>query len=657
MIRGASCGLLVLLAGAAGFGQTADVIREVTGFVQPMNLRPNALGGGPVAVPLAARQPRPPAPPPAPVDPLPTPNGPTPRPIRPVFTLPGAPKLDRHGDPLPSGAVARYGTVRLRHGTDIQGLGFTPDGNSLCTVSGSDDSVKMWDPVGGKEVARLHTAAQLVSLAKNGSVFIIDDTRVRVWLPAGNTVRDLPETTIPEGAGPTAIAVNPDGGSFALAVDGRVLLVDARSGKTLRELNLPGAPPNKGNGAMLALVPPGGPPPAGAPVPPPNRLVYSPDGRWLAGSGQKTGVWLWDLRTGKRVRTYRTELDFPEYAFSPDVTKIAVTGQQVHLYPLDSEEPVEGFKSPEDTIGFAPRFSPDGKTLSLVLGDGSVVLLDAATGTEKELLRAPEMNLHAPFALAPGGGTAAAIDPSGGIRVWDPKTGKGPEVARLPPLLNPGLSADGKSVTVLDQTNKVHTFDLATGAPGKVAALPGEDNGLPTAWDAASRRAAVTVPSGEDLEVQFTDDTGRVVSKVPLPQNSGIPIVSFAAANRDRAALFVQNTVIVVNPTTGKTVRAFSPGNPDNGFHGTISPDGRVTAVATHPLTVWEVATGKKRLTVDAIPRASEVAFSPDSRLLAAWDGAETVVVADVRTGTVVRRLPLPDAADGVSVLAVSPDA
>ena len=68
------------------------------------------------------------------------------------------------------------------------------------------------------------------------------------------------------------------------------------------------------------------------------------------------------------------------------------------------------------------------------------------------------------------------------IRIWDPKTGKGPEVTRLPTLMDPGFAAGGKSVVVLDQANKIHTFDITTGAPGKAIELPVEVPAQSFAW-------------------------------------------------------------------------------------------------------------------------------------------------------------------------------
>lgn len=649
MTRWAGCGLIALLIAAVGYGQTADVITEITGF-DPL-LRPNPFGGGPVpAAPqfLAQRGPLPPGAPPRDREDG-EPGPPNTRPIRPVYTEPGPPKLDRHGDPLPAGALARYGTVRLRHGTDISGIGFTPDSKLLCTVSASEDTVRVWNPTTGKEVARLNIAPTLVSLAKDGSVYVIDGDRVRVWLPTTNTTRTLPGKPIPEGTTPTAIAVNPDGRSFTLGFEGKLLILDAQTGKTVRELKLPDGPQNNGRAK-------GGGQPNGQPGPPPTRLLYSPDGRWLAGNGQKTGVWLWDLRTGKRVRTYRSDFDFPEYTFSPDVTKIAVTGQRFHLYPLDSEEPVEGFKSPENGDALlAPRFSADGKTLYAINGNGDVWPFDAATGEASEPLDAPVMNLHAPFALSPGGTTAAGIDETGGIRIWDTATGKGPGVERVSNLSSPGFALDGKQVTALDAENKIRAFDPATGLPGKTVELPGEDIGLPATWDAASRRAAVLVPSGDDLEIQVIDaDTGKAVSKHAVANAAGIPFVSFAAANRDRMVMFSQTTIAVANPTTGKAVRTIDIPNQNNGARGGIAPDGRSVVMVGQPATIWEVATGKKRLTLDAIQAFG--VFSPDSRFVGGWDETGNLVVMDARTGAVVRRFPSSDGQGGLGTMAFSPD-
>src|SRR5438067_1750060 len=57
-------------------------------------------------------------------------------------------RVDRYGDPLPTGAVARLGTIRLRHTGFVQQVVPLPGGKSIASVA--DDGVRIWDAGTGR---------------------------------------------------------------------------------------------------------------------------------------------------------------------------------------------------------------------------------------------------------------------------------------------------------------------------------------------------------------------------------------------------------------------------------------------------------------------------------------------------------------------------
>src|SRR2546426_12383004 len=67
----------------------------------------------------------------------------------------GSPRRDLYGDPLPDGAVARLGTVRLRPGANVQWLAFSPDGKKLACWAGgygTGNALAIYEVATGREL-------------------------------------------------------------------------------------------------------------------------------------------------------------------------------------------------------------------------------------------------------------------------------------------------------------------------------------------------------------------------------------------------------------------------------------------------------------------------------------------------------------------------
>src|SRR5438034_798866 len=71
-----------------------------------------------------------------------------------VLSLAGdspAADVDRYGDVLPPGAVARLGTTRLGHSKVIHAVAFSPDGKTLASRA-VEQSIRLWDVATGRMI-------------------------------------------------------------------------------------------------------------------------------------------------------------------------------------------------------------------------------------------------------------------------------------------------------------------------------------------------------------------------------------------------------------------------------------------------------------------------------------------------------------------------
>src|SRR5262249_12719702 len=143
-------------------------------------------------------------------------------------------------DALPSDALARMGSVRLRHGSWIACAAFAPEGKLLAS-GGADRAVRLWDPATGKELRRFDhdEAGGSVASSPDGRTLVsADQGAVHLWEVA--TGKERFRLTDRAGNGRCyfcCVSLSPDGQTLAAGdAFGFICLWEASTGKLLRKI-------------------------------------------------------------------------------------------------------------------------------------------------------------------------------------------------------------------------------------------------------------------------------------------------------------------------------------------------------------------------------------------------------------------------------------
>src|SRR5262249_34663688 len=140
------------------------------------------------------------------------------------------PRVDAHGDALPAGAVARLGTVRLRHTRQVDYLALSPGGALLATGNNFEAVLQVWQTAPGKGVLYRPVPEgfnmQVMAFTPDGKTLAVagqsisnNFARVYLWdVPGGKELRRFP---IPVNNPPFGCvgSLSPDGKTLAVGCD------------------------------------------------------------------------------------------------------------------------------------------------------------------------------------------------------------------------------------------------------------------------------------------------------------------------------------------------------------------------------------------------------------------------------------------------------
>lgn len=341
--------------------------------------------------------------------------------------------------------------------SSLSGAVFSADASTLVTSS-YDKAVKLWDIKTGKELLLLDVAKDIVASAidisaDGNTILTTDQGVVSVWTRFSSGTQGfgfLTEKKITHRRHLSDIALSPDETLILVGQQrgGAVVLFDRKTGKEVKAFNAG----NNGfsiahfnsdgtliitesyddsinesqlrvwsvekNDAPLCAV-------TGSSF---NAPLLSPDNNYLIAGSDSGKVHMWDIASGKKIRTFDTKAQIPfpvlSVCFSPDGTTILAGTQDGKLYFFDRDT---GTKKSVMNLhdGLVDLCILNATTSRALLGfsDGKACLWDTQTGKPLSSLKGHKRPLSS-AAFSADGNLVVTGSWDGTVRLWDVKTGK-----------------------------------------------------------------------------------------------------------------------------------------------------------------------------------------------------------------------------------------
>lgn len=387
---------------------------------------------------------------------------------------------------LPAGAERRIGTIRLRQGTIVTAVAFTPDGEGLISA-GDDRTVREWRISTG--TCRRTTRFRALPTAEfktttDGRALIPRRTNGHYrWLDAisGGEVLSLSAQV----AFYSVLTISRDGKRIAIGNDS-ISVWDADTGQRIRELH-----------PDIRQI---------------KSIVFSPKGDKLAACGWRGKPCIVNIAANQIIdleAAQGTEADC--VAFSPDGLLVAAgcADGSVVVWNSSRGRREHVFRGHNGRVN-AVTFSPSGKTLASGGYDGRTAVRDLATGgmifktdhrrsSVESVAFSPDSRLLASGGWQSGAGTVRVYDLSAKRELYENggQDGWVFSLVAMPDGLSIAASGEDGTIRLLSlKTGGVlGTFEghegwvtaLALSPDGRRLASGGEDRTV-RMWDVSSRR-------------------------------------------------------------------------------------------------------------------------------------------------------------------------
>ncbi|HZW35207.1 MAG TPA: protein kinase, partial [Isosphaeraceae bacterium] len=374
-------------------------------------------------------------------------------------------------------------------------------------------------------------------------------------------------------------------------------------------------------------------------------LAFSPDGRRIAALSTEEPrgfVELWQLDTGRRELVTEIKSRLRGLAFHPNGTQLAVGGKDGTVHLLDTASgAAHGVLRGHTGEVFTVAYSPDGRCLVSGGWDETVRTWDVASGRPGHVLRGHDSFVRA-VAISPEGSRIASASEDNTARLWDAASGKpiGTLRGHRGFVRAVAFSPGGQRLASASDDGSVKLWDSTATGPARtlrhphwvsrVAYAPDGSTLASASWDGSVLRWDVA--DGRQLWSR-RDTRSRILGLAIRPDGAVI-------AESDESA-----QIRLRDSSTGRLLRELRD-HRARVYSVAFSPDGRELASisADGTLRVWDAATGESFVFFQTPAGVHPITaiYSPEGRRIAAAVADGTVRILDRSTGRERLRLDCP---------------
>jgi len=390
-----------------------------------------------------------------------------------------------------------------------------------------------------------------------------------------------------------------------------------------------------------------------------NAVVFSPDGKLVLSGSNDNTLKLWDVSSGRELRTFKGHSDnVNAVVFSPD-GKLVLSGSHdgtLKLWEVHSGREIRSFK--EDSYsGYveAVAFSPDGR-LALSGGrDGTIKLWEVHSGRKIRTFKGHSYYVEA-VAFSPDGRLALSGSGDGSLKLWEVHSGQ--EIRSFNVGDNMTFSPDGRLALSGSKDDTLQLWEVRSGR--KIRSFKGTSEGSNFKESSAVHALALS-PDGRLALSGSMDGTLKL-----WEVHSGMEIRSFKGHSYNaNAVAFSPDGRLALSGSRDGTLKLWEvhSGRYIRRFKGHSSPvnavafDGRLVLSGSRDgtLKLWEAHSGRYiRRFKGHSNDVNAVVFSPDGRLALSGSSDKTLKLWEVHSGREIHSFK--EHSNDVNAVVFSPD-